>query len=163
MTLKELIEKHPLIFQQYEGNPGGVNWHVPNAWIPVIDNLCGAIQSYINTYRRSKPNPAYVEGSEWVADDITTHKYVSIAPNQVTCTQMKEKFGGLRFYINGGDDYVEGMIHMAEYMCENMCQYCGTKENLGITGGWITICCKECSKESSNWKPKSIINENNLP
>lgn len=146
MTHKELIEKYPKIFQMYEGNPSGVNWGIPEAWIPVIDDLCGAIQRYIDGVSRWDK-----EKQDWVH------------PPQATCIQMKEKFGGLRFYIDGGDDHIEGMISMAEHMCYNMCQHCGTKENLGVTDGWITICCKDCSKESTNWKPKSQINENNLP
>jgi hypothetical protein len=136
MTRVELITKYPKIFNPTIGQPYGMNWQVPDAWIPVIDILCGAIQKHIDTFSRWSK-----EKEDWVK------------PQQVTCVQMKEKFGGLRFYINGGDEQVEGMISMAEHMCYNMCQHCGTRENLGVTGGWITICCKSCSEESTNWKP----------
>lgn len=163
ITLKDLISKYPKIFQNYEGNPGGVNWTgVPQGWLPIIDKLCGSIQSYIDHTKRSVPNPQYVEGTEWKADDITTHKYVSIMPGQVTCVQMKEKFGGLRFYTNGHDDVVDGMITMAEYLCDNTCDECGSEEDLGITSGWISVKCRKCvighgDRAMTNWKSKNEL------
>lgn len=141
MTTEQLIQKYPKIFKQYEGNPGMVNWYgVPQGWLSIIDKLCGAIQSYVdNTTRYINGNPTN--------------------PPQPTLTQMKEKFGGLRFYMEDSDDYVEGMIRMAEYMCDNTCQDCGTEENLGVTSGWISVLCRNCvigngDRAMANWKPK---------
>jgi hypothetical protein len=37
---------------------------------------------------------------------------------KVTIAQIKSKFGELRFYIDGGDDAVYGMIRFAEHLCE---------------------------------------------
>ena len=37
---------------------------------------------------------------------------------KVTIAQIKSKFGGLRFYVDGADDAVHGMIRFAEYLCE---------------------------------------------
>jgi hypothetical protein len=37
--------------------------------------------------------------------------------NPVKIAQVKSKFGSLRFYIDGGDDAVHGMIRFAEYLC----------------------------------------------
>lgn len=126
MKIEELIQKYPKIFQDYEGNPGHCNWlDLPKGWISIVDKLCGCIQSYT---------------------DYTT-KYTEmgpIKPTQVTCVQMKEKFGGLRFYTNGHDDIIEGMIHMAEHMCDNTCQDCGSEQDLGTTSGWISVLCRTC-------------------
>jgi hypothetical protein len=36
---------------------------------------------------------------------------------KVTIAQIKSKFGELRFYIDGGDDTVYGMIRFAEHLC----------------------------------------------
>lgn len=140
ITTKELIAKYPKIFQQYEGNPGMVNWlDVPKGWLPNIDKLCGAIQSYIDNVT------CYSEGKQ--------HK-----TPQVTCTQMKEKFGGLRFYADGGDNHTEGMIYMAEYLCDNTCQDCGSTDDIGKTKGWITTLCRTCAIASgdramASWEP----------
>jgi hypothetical protein len=143
ITTEELIQKYPKIFQDYEGNPGRVNWYgVPDGWLPVVDKLCGAMQDYIdNTTRYTKDGPK--------------------KPEQVTCAQMKEKFGGLRFYTNGNDDEVEGMIRMAEYMCEHTCQDCGSEQDLGQTTGWVSTLCRNCAiahgdRAMMNWKPIKV-------
>jgi hypothetical protein len=34
----------------------------------------------------------------------------------VTVLQVKQKFGGLRIYKNGGDDYIDEMLAFIEYM-----------------------------------------------
>jgi hypothetical protein len=36
---------------------------------------------------------------------------------KVTIAQIKSKFGELRFYIDGGNDVVHGMIRFAEHLC----------------------------------------------
>jgi phosphotransacetylase len=142
ITTEEIITKYPKIFEDYQGNPDKVNWYgVPTGWLPIIDKLCGCIQSYIDNH------VSYTKDGEY-------------RPAQVTCTQMKEKFGGLRFYTNGHDEMVEGMIRMAEHLCYNTCEECGTEEDLGVTSGWISIKCRNCvishgDIAMNSWKPKT--------
>jgi hypothetical protein len=52
----------------------------------------------------------------------------------VKAVQVKEKFGTLRFYIEGGDEEVFGMIKMAEAMSRNVCEITG---DIGINNVWI--------------------------
>ena len=52
------------------------------------------------------------------------------------------------------------MIEMAEYMCDNTCQDCGSQEDLGMTTGWLSVLCRTCviangDKAMNAWKPKS--------
>ena len=61
---------------------------------------------------------------------------------QVTLDQVKEKFGTLRFYYTGGDDYIHGMVTMAESMSGVTCETCGNPGKQ-VGGGWITTLCKE--------------------
>ena len=138
ITVKILVEKYPKIFVPRDGNPLNVNWYgVPNGWLPIIDKLCGSIQNYIDHTTR------YFGGEPQ-------------KPQQVVCVQMKEKFGGLRFYTDGHDDVITGMIRMAEFMCGNTCDRCGSEEDLGVTSGWISIRCRTCAAENSNsWQPKN--------
>ena len=61
---------------------------------------------------------------------------------QVTLDQVKEKFGTLRFYYTGGDEYIGGMVAMAESMSGVICESCGNPgERVG--GGWVTTLCKQ--------------------
>jgi replicative DNA helicase Mcm len=49
----------------------------------------------------------------------------------------------LRFYINGGDDHIDGMISFAEHLSYNICEECGSTDRVKQTKGWITsLCCK---------------------
>jgi len=61
---------------------------------------------------------------------------------QVTLDQVKEKFGTLRFYYTGGDDYISGLVSMAESMSGVTCEECG-KPGTRTRGGWIKTACKE--------------------
>jgi len=59
--------------------------------------------------------------------------------NKELC-QSKEKFGGLRFYINGASREVHDIIHKYENMSYKICEECGSagKER---AGGWIRTLC----------------------
>jgi len=61
---------------------------------------------------------------------------------QVTLDQVKEKFGTLRFYYTGGDEYISGLVSMAESMSGVTCEECG-KPGTQTSGGWIKTVCKE--------------------
>jgi len=65
---------------------------------------------------------------------------------QVRTMQVKEKFGGLRFYINGGDDHVYGMIEMAEMLSRLICEKCGKLGELYKRGTWLKTLCPKCAK-----------------
>jgi hypothetical protein len=39
--------------------------------------------------------------------------------------QIKEKFNGLRFYVDGSTPEIDGIISMAEYVCDYVCWNCG--------------------------------------
>jgi hypothetical protein len=68
------------------------------------------------------------------------------ACRQVVVSQVKEKFGTLRFYYHGGDKVVDGMVRMAESMSAVTCEECGNSgERRG--GGWIITLCDTHAKE----------------
>ena len=61
---------------------------------------------------------------------------------QVTLDQVKEKFGTLRFYYSGGDEYISGLVSMAESMSGVTCETCG-KPGTRTGGGWVKTACVE--------------------
>lgn len=65
-------------------------------------------------------------------------KYEECPP--VTVHQIKEKFGGLRFYYEGGDDYVAGLVTMAESWAATTCETCGERGKFR-SGGWMRTLC----------------------
>ena len=71
-------------------------------------------------------------------------------PNrQVVADQVKEKFGTLRFYYSGGDDFVRGVVSMAESMSALTCEACGSMDKTvkANPGSWIAIRCDKCRKK----------------
>lgn len=60
--------------------------------------------------------------------------------------QIKEKFGDLRFYYDGGDEQIHGMVRMAESWASNTCEVCGEPGKLRH-GGWMKTLCDEHEEE----------------
>lgn len=65
--------------------------------------------------------------------------------------QVKEKFGGLRFYTDGPKNKeaykkIQKLVSVAESECSKLCEDCGavgTRRN----EGWIKMRCDECEKK----------------
>lgn len=55
--------------------------------------------------------------------------------------QVKEKFGGLRFYINGASNDVHDRISEAENLSYETCEVCGDKGELRTKSRWYTTLC----------------------
>ena len=64
----------------------------------------------------------------------------------VVAEQCKEKFGGLRFYLRGGDEFVDGLVEMAEAISFRVCETCGNPGK-PRRGGWIKTLCDRCSEK----------------
>lgn len=78
---------------------------------------------------------------------ITFNKVFSPA---VKIDQIKEKFGGLRFYYSGGDKQVAGMVFFAEYLCGKTCEVSGEKGELCSSGGWYKTLAPKLRQEERN-------------
>jgi len=65
--------------------------------------------------------------------------------SQTIAVQVKEKYGGLRFYIESGTDAVIEAIDKAEDLSLKTCEYCGEP---GTTRdeGWVYTLCDACWK-----------------
>jgi rubrerythrin len=69
----------------------------------------------------------------------------SKAPDTIVM-QIKEKFGGLRFYTSAHTDEVEKIIEKYEEKALTTCEVCG-KDGKVRTGGWIQVLCDEHYKK----------------
>ena len=79
-----------------------------------------------------------------IAESLFRH--VPEACSQVVVNQVKEKFGTLRFYYTGGDDYVDGVVRMGEGMSAVTCEDCGAPGR-SRNGGWIRTLCDHHAEE----------------
>lgn len=77
---------------------------------------------------------------------------IKLGWNKQVC-QVKEKFGGLRFYINSASDDVHKRISEAENLSYKTCEICGEKGELRTNIGWYrTLCNKHYEEHKSNIK-----------
>ena len=119
----KLFQKYPKIFRQknLSMQETCLCWGLEcgDGWYKIIDLLCELLQ--------------------W---DIDNNKYP-----QIEATQVKEKYGGLRFYTNGENEHQSGQISYACNLSEITCEECGSMENVTQTTGWIVTLCSDCLKK----------------
>ena len=120
---KHMEERFPKMF---DGKYGG--FACGEGWWPIIETLCNNIQHHIDG----------------------KNKESEIVP-QVTVAQIKEKFGGLRFYYDGGDERIRGMVQMAESWADRSCEECGAPGQRR-DGGWIKTLCDHHEAERQQRK-----------
>ena len=125
---EKLVKKYPLIFKdRFEDmRTTAMCWGFScgDGWYDLIDSLCSTIQGHIDNSK----------------------KYGNSEIPQVVATQVKEKYGTLRFYYYGGDEYVSGAVMLAELMSSRICEVCG-KPGRTRPGGWIRTLCDQHAEE----------------
>jgi hypothetical protein len=57
--------------------------------------------------------------------------------------QIKEKFGGLRMYYTSADQYISGVIDLAERLSYTTCETCGAPGARKNYKGWLQASCPE--------------------
>jgi len=87
-----------------------------DGWYQILENLCSDIQKHLQA------NP-----------EVT-----------MEFSQIKEKYGGLRIYIDGGDDHIDGLIDMAEAISYKTCEECGSEQGSIRNRGWMKTLCDNC-------------------
>jgi len=93
---------------------------VGDGWYKIMDELCNKIQNHI---KRNKL------------------KHIRVV-------QIKEKFGGLRFYINESSEEIYEYVYKAEEESLVTCEECGSKDRVKqIRGDWIATLCYKCAEE----------------
>ena len=75
-------------------------------------------------------------------------KDICLLDDTIEIFQIKEKFGGLRFYIGAIEgsifDKIYELINEAEKDSYNICEECGTRDNVSTKGSWILTLCDTC-------------------
>lgn len=142
---KKLCEKYPLIFADRNKSmqESCMFWGFEHGdgWYQIINSLCANIQHHIDWTHK---NNAW--DLEWNKEHPEDQREVREACPQVVATQVKEKFGTLRFYYDGGDDVIDGMVRMAESWSAVACEECGAPGTQNRQG-WIKTLCETHRKE----------------
>jgi len=106
---------------------GTVHWEFGYGWDTLVANLARMIDNEIAR------DPSLLEGGS----------------NSFRVMQMKEKFGTLRFYYEGGNDRIRGLVDMTEQLSGTVCEVCGSLGTLCRSakgaGGWYKTLCEDCA------------------
>lgn len=122
----ELFRKYPKIFKQKDlpMQETCMCWGIctGDGWFGLLDQLCGDIQAHIDEGGGNIP--------------------------QVEAIQVKEKFGTLRFYAQGGDEIIRNLIFKAMVRSGCVCEICGSTENVSTNNeGWMNTLCRRCREQ----------------
>ena len=118
---EKLFKDYPEIFKQKDLNltQTCMCWGIEtgNGWYNLIDNLCAMIMEYckLNNY----PIPE--------------------------ASQVKEKYGTLRFYMDNSNNDIENLINIATHTSAITCEICGKIGELN-NGPWYLVKCDSCRK-----------------
>jgi len=142
---EQLLRDFPGIFQK----SGDISFDVDDGWYHIIHVLMSKLSyDYENAQRRLK---YAIEHPNDVKETIPQlEKMVSDAyANMPMVRQVKEKFGGLRFYTTGVLQDQYAFIEFAESMSYHVCEVCGSPGKIR-NSGWIKTLCDTHAKESGN-------------
>jgi len=170
-AVKELHEQKSIVVPIQFGFECGDGWYM------LLDELMAKIENHIwnvnrnrkyelrskfakwlnrKRYRISYKRKVLKKFLEWIVDQFPR----GIEPmDSINITQIKEKFGGLCFYYNGGDDYIFGLTRFAESLSYQICEECGSTIGVGMTQGWNLTICKKCYNKA----PERIKNRKWMP
>lgn len=157
---KQLVEKYPLIFKDRNADmrTTAMCWGLEcgDGWYNIIDTLCGLLTS---EYRSAESQYGYIAGKlgqpkyGFKADgspsgDIVTQEMIDKAKEKMdeaaktvpVAAQVKEKFGGLRFYVHAATPKHFDYITFAESMSYHTCEVCGSPGKTYTDGWHVTLC-----------------------
>jgi hypothetical protein len=84
-------------------------------WVGLLNALCRTLQNYVDDYPDAR---------------------------QLVIVQIKEKWGGLRVYVDGGDAFTKGVIALATEVSLTMCEVCGQRGSL-VGDPWVSVRCAQ--------------------
>lgn len=153
---KKIVEKYPLIFKNRYADMKvtAMCWGlcISKGWYPLVDALCAQLYSKYNskksTYewlQKSVGEPRY-NGELYTQQEADeAKKEMDIAAAEIpVASQVKEKFGGLRFYVECASKEQHEVIDFAERMSYYICEECGSMKDVQNWNlGWVATLCKD--------------------
>ena len=113
---------------------------IGDGWYDLIVTICNGILT-----NQDRIRAANVINAKYDKPQIEYHP--------VKAVQIKEKFGGLRFYVAGGDEFDRGVIFTAEAMSRKICEICGDRGKVR-DGAWMTTLCEK-HEEERRWRKQN--------
>lgn len=169
----ELYELFPeMTHYDYNGRKARTSFGFGDGWYPIVKSALTLIDLHVrtNNEQRLRAIEIHKAFNELRFDDLPAYmrakaaagdaSFLPVIPEKKQLPQfmqIKEKFGGLRMYMSGGngDPYFSAIINMAEAMASHTCEVTGDYGKLMIqnrslyrvvseayaesTGGWEEV------------------------
>lgn len=122
-TFEELAKNWPELFEKANAN----SVEADHGWFNIINTLCSLIYDDVTRLQRTKKVYDEAEPGKFKDElikecDVQLKNAIKDLP---VIHQIKEKFGGLRFYASNLTRQQEYYIEFAESMSINTCEFCG--------------------------------------
>jgi hypothetical protein len=167
---KYLCDKYPKIFVERNQRKSCMSRGFEHAdgWFNLLNSLCMSIQSHLDSPTWVKETKLSARIKHWCNTRLGTNfDYDFYRPptpderlKQVVFQQVKEKFGGLRIYYEGGDEFTSGMVALAERLSYHICEKCGKFSEAVAPNkkGWVRYTCNKCTPATD--KADHELNQN---
>jgi hypothetical protein len=145
---RRLQDTYPLLFCRRKHRvPLGVG----DGWYQLIDTLCALIYWPYNRAQQDYNQLQEDKGDKAVAvspDEVERARVrVQVEADAVPeAVQVKEKFGTLRFHVDGDSAAVGHYVEFAELHSSRVCEQCGCPGTLR-EDGWLRTLCDEHDAE----------------
>lgn len=148
---KKLFEDFPLLYGDKDKSMRytAMCWGIDTGpgWYELIYNLSAKLEKLIEKYIDENPDLPCT----WCGVKESKHKNChnpedgKHEPSYPKASQVKEKYGELRFYMTSATDEMYELIDEAEEKSRYICETCGAPGSTRGTG-WLTTLCDDCDK-----------------
>lgn len=131
----ELCKRYPAIFSVDASDTQPLfGFECGDGWFLLIDAACALIQHQIDT----------------------------TGADQLVASQVKEKFGGLRFYHRQGTEYATLVVGFIDLLSEHVCEICGALGKGVTLCGWMQTRCPAHASTTFDDEPLLAVARENL-
>jgi len=157
-----LCKKYPEIFKNRNADMTATamcwGFECDDGWYALIDTLCSSLMGEVNYLRRA------VENKYHKPDEIEKLKKLLAEAEAAipVASQVKEKYGGLRFYVEYSTDKQDAFIDFAESLSYRICEVCGSMHDTqSYSLGWVKTLCPTHADERYGEEAASEYREKN--
>lgn len=116
--------------------PKNFEFECNDGWFRILLWLSRYLEMYIDQQNKmAEKNPQYYQPVK-----------------QVVARQIKQKFGTLRFYYEGGDEHIKSIIEYTEFISGYICEETGNTNDVGYNRkGYIQVLHGDLAKDKKDF------------
>lgn len=166
----QLVARYPEVFRDVGGDPAQTcmadGLAVGNGWFNLIDVLCANFvarlrqeQAYLQRLAENLGRPVRHGHPELIDDHVIAEqrqRMEQALAEVPVAAQVKEKFGGLRFYVDNATPAHDQLIRFAEMMASRTCEDCGAPGQ-AYPFGWVRTLCPVHAEQAHGAKAAEYL------